>query len=64
MRQTGRIWTGEIISFREEQKKYLVVNVAILGLHDMNGAHLGIRHPLDIVRLTGLGLRVIVLRVV
>jgi hypothetical protein len=42
---------------------YLVVDIAILGLHDMDGAHLGVSHPLDILGLVGLVLWVIVLGV-
>jgi len=46
---------------RKKSEAYLVVNVAVLRLHDLNGAHLGISHPLDIIRLLNLELRVVVL---
>lgn len=39
------------------------MNVAILRLHNVNSAHLGVSQPFDIVWLLGLGLRVVVLRV-
>lgn len=37
------------------------MNVAVLGLHDLDGAHFGISHPLDIIRLLNLELRVVIL---
>ena len=39
---------------------YLVMNVSILGLHDLDRTHLGVGHPLDVVMLLDLALRVIV----
>lgn len=42
---------------------YLVMDVAVLGLHDLDRTHLGVGHPLDVIGLLLLELRIIVLGV-
>ena len=51
------------MAVEKKREAYLVVNIAVLGLHDLDGTHLGISHPLNIIRLLNLELRVVVLGV-
>lgn len=42
---------------------YLVVNIAILRLHDLNSCHLCILHPFDVIWRLDLEVRIVVFRV-